>query len=145
MSHRRLLFAALAVVCLMAPGCGNSVQEKIVGTWVLDLEATKALPHFQTMPEEQRAALFKNLGGMMLEVTFTQNMLSKRSRVQMLEGLDQMEASVSGTYKINRAKGNTLVLAAQTSEGMKRVGIEVKGDDRIILDMDESRTVLKRK
>lgn len=145
MSHRRLLFAALAVACLTAPGCGNSVREKIVGTWVLDLEATKALPHFQGMPEDQRAVLFKNLGGMALEVTFTKKTMTKQSSAMVLEGLDRMEETVSGTYKVNKQKGNTLVLAVQTSEGMQRVGVEIRGDQQMILDMDESKTVLKRK
>jgi hypothetical protein len=129
----------------MAPGCGKPVRENIVGSWVLDLEATKALPHFRAMAEEQRNALFKNLDGMTLEVTITQNTLSKQSSVHMLEGLDQMKASMNGTYIVNRAKGNTVVLAVQTSEGMQRVGIELKEDGRIVLDMDESKTVLRRK
>ena len=146
MSHRRALFAVLAtVVCFMAPGCGEPLRERIVGTWVLDLEATKAQPHFKAMPEEQRSVLFKNLDGMTLEVTLTQNTLSKESSVHMLEGLDQMKASMNGTYIVNRAKGNTLVLAVQTSEGMQRVGIELKDDGRLVLDMDESKNVLRRK
>ena len=145
MSHRRLFFAALAVACLTVPGCGNSAREKIVGTWVLDLEATKALPHFQSMAEDQKAALFKNLGGMALEITFTKNTMTKQSSAIVMEGLDRMEEKVSGSYKVNRAKGNTLVLAVQTSEGMKRVGVEIRGDQQMILDMDESKTVLKRK
>ena len=145
MSHRTTLFAVLAaVVCLMAPGCGEQVRQKIVGTWVLDLEATKALPHYQAIPEEKRNARFKNLGDMMLEVTFTQNTISKQSSVHVLEGLDNMQASVSGTYRVNRSKGNSLVLAVQTSEGMQRVGVEIRGD-QLILDMDESKTVLRRK
>jgi hypothetical protein len=125
----------------MAPGCGNSVQSKIIGTWVLDLEATRALPHFQAMSDEQK----KQLDGMTLEVTFTQTTMTKSTSVLMLDGLDKMKDSVSGTYRINRSKGNTLVLAVQTSEGMKRVGIEVKGDNQLVLDMDESKTVVKRK
>jgi hypothetical protein len=129
----------------MAPGCGQPVREKIVGTWVLDLEATKALPHFKAMPEEQKSTLFKNLDGMTLEVTITQNTLSKESSVHMLEGLEQMKASMNGTYIVNRAKGNTVVLAVQSSEGTQRVGIELKDDGRIVLDMDESKTVLRRK
>jgi len=145
MSHRRTLFVVLAmVVCFMAPGCGQPVREKIVGTWVLDLEATKALPHYQAMAEEKRSVAFKNLDGMMLEVTITQNTLNKESSVHILEGLDQMKASVGGTYIVNLSKGNSLVLAVQTSEGMKRVGVELK-DERLILDMDESKTVLRRK
>ena len=79
MSHRRLLFATLAVVCLVAPGCGNSVQKKIVGTWTLDLEATKGLAHFQAMPEKQRATLYKNLDGMEMEVDFSATTLTKRT------------------------------------------------------------------
>lgn len=145
MSHRRLCFAALAVICLMAPGCGNSVQEKIVGTWTLDLEATKGLAHFQAMPEKQRDVLYKNLDGMALDVTFTMNTMTRTSSVQMLEGLDRMKDEVSGIYIVNRSKGNTLVLAVQTSEGMKRVGVDVRGENQLILDMDESKTVLKRK
>jgi hypothetical protein len=145
MSHRRLSFAALAAVCLMAPACGNSVREKIVGTWTLDLEATKALPHFQAMPEEQRAALFKNLDGRTLDVTFTQNTMTKESSAVVVEGLDRVAETVSGTYLVNRAKGNSLVLAVQTADGMKRVGVELRGDQQLILDMDESKTVLKRK
>jgi hypothetical protein len=145
MSHRRLLFAALAVACLTAPGCGNPARERMVGTWVLDLEATKALPRFLAMAEDQREALYKNLGGRMLEVTFTKTTMSKESMVQVLEGLDQMKHKVSGPYIVNRKKGNSLVLAVQTSEGMKRVGVELRGENQLILDMDESKTVLKRK
>ncbi|MHC4163658.1 MAG: hypothetical protein ACYTDU_16495 [Planctomycetota bacterium] len=142
MSHRRLLFAMLgAVVCLMVPGCGNSVRDRMIGTWTLDLEATKGLPYFQAMPEKQREAL----GGMTLEVTFTQNTMSKQSSVQVLEGLDKMQQSVSGTYIVNQSKGNSLVLAVTTSEGMKRVRVELRGDNQLILEMDESKTVLKRK
>jgi hypothetical protein len=129
----------------MAPGCGDSPQSRMIGTWTLDLEATKALPYFQSMPEKQRAVLFKNLDGMTLEVTFTQNTLSKVSSAQVLEGLDKMEQRMNGTYKVHRAKGNTLVLAVQTSEGMQRVGVDLRGDNQLILDMDESKTVLARK
>ena len=146
MSHRRLLFAVLGVaVCLLAPACGEKVQDRMIGTWTLDLEATKALSHFQTMSEKHRAAVYKNLGGMLLEVTFTGNTMSKQSSVQVLEGLDNMRQSVGGPYKINRSKGNSLVLAVQTAEGMKRVGVELRGENQLILDMDESKTVLKRK
>lgn len=145
MSHRRLFFAALAVACLTAAGCGNSVREKMIGSWVLDLEATKALPHFQGMAEDQKQALFKNLGGMALEVTFTKNTMTKQSSAMVVEGLDRMEEKVSGTYRVNKKKGNALVLAVQTAEGMKRVRVEIRGDRQMILDMDESKTVLKRK
>ena len=61
------------------------------------------------------------------------------------EYLDKMQHKVSGPYKVNRKKGNSLVLAVQTSEGMKRVGVELRGENQLILDMDESKTVLKRK
>ena len=110
MSHRRLLFATLAVVCLMgAPGCGNSVQKKIVGTWILDLDATKAMAHFQAMPEKQRAALYKNLDGMAMEVEFTATTMTKTSSAVVMEGLDRMKEIVTGTYKVNRSRGSTLV------------------------------------
>jgi hypothetical protein len=129
----------------MAPGCGDSIQGKIVGTWVLDLEATKALPHFQKMPENTREAFFKNLAGMDMMVEFSSTMMTKTWSVQALEGLDRMKQTVTGTYKVNRSKGNTLVLAVTTGEGMKRVGIELRGDQQMIFDMDESKTVLKRR
>ncbi|MHC5032393.1 MAG: hypothetical protein ACYTGU_16200 [Planctomycetota bacterium] len=145
MSHRRLFFAALAVVCLTAPGCGNSARERMIGTWVLDLEATKSLSRFQTMPEEQKAVIYKNLGGMALEVTFTQNTMTKQSSAIVMESLDRMKETVSGTYTVNKKKGNTLVLAVQTSDGMKRVGVDLRGEQQMILDMDESKVVLKRK
>ena len=146
MSHRILVFVVLgAIVCLMAPGCGDSTPSRIIGTWTLDLEATKGLSYYLSMPEKQREELYKNLGGMTLEVTFTQNTMSKVWSVQVLEGLDKMQQSMNGTYKVNLAKGNTLVLAVQTSEGMQRVGVELRGDNQLILDMDESKTVLVRK
>jgi len=146
MSHRMLVLAVLgAVVCLMAPGCGDSTQSRMIGAWTLDLEATKGLPYYQSMPEKQREALYKNLAGMTQEVTFTQNTMSKQSSVKMLEGLDTMQHSMNGTYKVNLAKGNSLVLAVQTSEGMKRVRVELRGENQLILDMDESKTVLARK
>ena len=146
MSHRMLVFVVLgAVVCLTAPGCGDSIQGRIIGTWTLDLEATKGLSYYLSMPEKQREELYKNLGGMTMEVTFTQNTMSKVWSAQVLEGLDKMQQSMNGTYKVNLAKGNTLVLAVQTSEGMQRVGIELRGENQLILDMDESKTVLVRK
>lgn len=145
MSHRRLFFAVLVVAGLAATGCGSSVREKIVGTWVLDLEATKALPHFQAMPADQREAYYKNLDGMTMQVTFTQTTMTRESTVKAREGLAEMGQRLNGTFKVNKQSGNTLVLAVQTSEGMKRVGVELRGDQQLILDMDESKTVLKRK
>ncbi|MHC4974232.1 MAG: hypothetical protein ACYTG3_18075 [Planctomycetota bacterium] len=117
----------------------------MIGTWVLDLEATKSLSRFQTMPEEQKAVIYKNLGGMALEVTFTQNTMTKQSSAIVMESLDRMKETVSGTYTVNKKKGNTLVLAVQTSDGMKRVGVDLRGEQQMILDMDESKVVLKRK
>ncbi|MHC4547853.1 MAG: hypothetical protein ACYTEZ_03670 [Planctomycetota bacterium] len=143
MGHRTRLSALVAIaVALAAPGCGGGATVgQLVGTWTLDVEATKELPHFKAMPEEVRAGVFKSLGGMMLEVTFTKNTVRKETG--LLEGSQYREAE-EGTYEVVKRAGTRMVLAITSGKERTRIAVDLQGD-RLVLDMDEAKSVLRRK
>jgi len=139
MDHRALLASLVLALCA---GCGGAeTHDKLVGTWTLDAAATQELPDFRNMPEARRAGLFQTLASMSLEITFTKATLKRQQSVKATGA--QIEES--GSYQVVKRDGTKLVLAVTTTEGERqRIGVDVQGD-RLILDMDDARSVLVRK
>ena len=139
MDSRSRLASLLLVACA---GCGGAgTHEKLVGTWTLDAQATTELPEFKRRPEEERAALFKTLTSMTLEIRFTKGTLQRTGTVKATGA----QTEESDSYKVVKRDGTKMVLAVTTSEGdRKRVVVDLQGD-RLILTMDDMRSVFVRK
>ena len=88
-----------------------------------------------------QAAQSRLSGWMTLEITFTKGTLQRTGTVKATG----VQTEESDSYKVVKRDGTKMVLAVTTSEGdRKRVVVELQGD-RLILTMDDTRSVFVRK
>lgn len=118
-------YAILAsIIILTGWGCASGNHKKIIGTWVIDAEATLASlkngPMWPQMPEEAKKQMTaemiaEKLGA--ISVTFT------KATVEMPGMPEQVP------YTVKNSEGNTLVISL-LAEGQKAdLRIEFKGRD----------------
>ncbi len=135
---RSFLWVALAAVALTA-GCGGG-GASLVGTWVLDVEATKEWDEFKGMPEGPRKMMEAMLAMIEMEMTFTSDKMTFSAKIM---GQDQSEEF---GYKIKSQTGNKMVLESTDKDGQKKtVNVEIKGDLLFISKGDNEKLALRRK
>jgi len=116
-----ILAFAIAVAAI---GCGGN-QKKLVGTWVIDTEATMQTltdsPSFANMPEAQKNMMMpmleKSLGPM--SVTFTKKTMSM--------SVPQAGSGEEVAYTVKSSKGDTIVIGSEDQQNDLR--IEFTGAD----------------
>ena len=115
MFNRR--FAILAIFSftlgLFTVACGGKAEDKLVGKWGINLEATMAAdPKMKEMPEDAKKKAMEQakafLGNMSFEFTKDGQAIAKMG--------DKEEKS---TYKVTKTEGNTLTIEMTEGEGDK--------------------------
>ena len=61
----------LLVSLLVVAGCGNVIEDRLVGAWVFDIEAARTMPSFQALPVEQQEEALRNFATTTFELRFT--------------------------------------------------------------------------
>ena len=112
-------------------GSGNTAAS-FKGTWKLDMdEMAKVDPKFKEMPPAFRDSL-------KMEVTIDDK------NINMKMSMMGEEKSESQAYTLKKSEGNKYTLEVTTKEGKKEEGIlEVTGD-RLTMEKDGDKIVLKR-
>lgn len=132
----------LALVTLLAAGlagCFDSPEEKLLGTWVLDIASFEELDEYKRMPEEQKELAMGMLESMHMEITFTKDTI--RADMEVFG----QKKSDSKAYEVKSADGNRLVLSAKDDNGkMRDVPVEIRGDV-MFFDLGKGKVALKRK
>lgn len=135
----RMRLTLLAFAALFAVGCGSPVEERIVGDWVLDIEATKELEALRNMPEEQRRSVIDTIEILSPRFTFTK------------EGTLTFSRSAGGgtesgilDYRIESVEDDRFVMFATGTDGRsKRMDCEFDGDT-LVVAMEGSAVAYKR-
>ncbi len=135
---RSFLWVALAAVALTA-GCGGG-GASLVGTWVLDVEATKEWDDFKKMPEGQRKIMEAMLPMIEMEMTFTSDKMTFSAKIM---GQDQSEEF---GYKIKSQTGTKMVLESTDKDGkVETINAEIKGDLLFLSKGGNEKFALRRK
>lgn len=143
MFNRRI--AILSVIAftfgMFLVACSGKAEDKIVGKWGMDLEATmSADPKMKDMPEDAKKQAMEQakafLGNMSFEFTKDGQAIAKMG--------DKEEKS---SYKITKAEGNTLTIEMTEGEGDKakkeEMTFTVEGD-KLTMKQGNQTLVLKR-
>ena len=127
----------MAATCALASGCAGPVEERLVGEWVLDIEATKNLDAIRAMPEEERRGALDSLEIRGPTFTFTED-------GKVTFRWSNTGESGEANYSFVSKDGDKFVLAATSSDGKsQRMECEFDGDT-LIVAMDGQAVAYKR-
>ena len=131
--HIRLLTGLLLLsACTSTPH-----EDSIVGTWIMDREATLALDEYHGQPPESLQQVSEELESMKLEMRFTETTFTFRMNV--FNGV----ATQKSDYRISARNGERFILVLSKPEGEEEVPCILRGNHLTFLD-DSTKVVLKR-
>lgn len=135
---RNALLAVVLWVPLALAGCSDRSAERLVGTWVVNIDAIGQGPEIEKLPEPQRKQALEILRGILgrTELEFTADTL----RIRMGSGKAE-----EATFKVKAASDEAMVLTSQRAGSVDELRITFKPDDQIALQIDGRELVLKRK
>lgn len=127
---------------LLLSACSSKPEDKIVGVWTMDLQATMAEdPKMKDMPEAEKETAMKAAEAFLKDMSFE---FTKDGKAIAKLG-DKEE---TGTYTIKKAEGDTLTIEMTSGEGEKvrnqEMMVTVKGD-QLHMAQGEQKFILKRK
>jgi hypothetical protein len=126
----------LAVLFLV--GCGAPVEERILGQWVLDVEAFKDLDQIRNLPEAERRGALDSIEIRAPKFTFTAEMMT----FEMAGGGGVIKRETS--YRFASREGDRFVLVAMDEDGKtQRLECEFDGAT-LIIAMDGQAVAFKR-
>lgn len=143
LQSRIALFSIAFVFGLLLTACSSKPEDKIVGTWTVDIDATLAGdPKMKDMPEEQKEQAKKATEAFFSNMSFE---FTKDGQATSKMG----EKEQKGTFVIKKTEGDTLTLDMTSGEGesvkTQEMVLTVKGDQLHMTGQGGQQIVLKRK
>lgn len=136
---RKLIASFLLLGSLLLAACSKP-EDKIVGTWAVDLDAQIAQDEkLKAMPEDQRK----------MATEFAQKMFADASFEFTKDG--KMIASIAGkkeegAFTVKSAEGNKVVLSTKGKDGKEEdVTVEAQGDKLVLTMKGDQKMYLKKK
>ena len=138
------LFPVACVVVIAISGChGESANDRLAGTWVLDAEATLELPAHRALAKPELEAFRRTLKATSTEVTFASGKVTRKSSVADRDG--RYESEEGGPFRIVTSKRDRVVISFTNEDGeRRRMALDFDGD-RLVMEIDEAKSVLRRK
>lgn len=144
MRNARFITASLVAFCfgLFLAACAGKTEDKIVGVWGIDLEASMAEdPKFKEMPEDQKKQAMEAAKAFMGSMSFE---FTKDGKAVAKMG----EKEEKGTYTVKKVEGDTVTIEMKQGEGDKakaeEMTVTVSGD-KLIMAQGKQKFVLKKK
>jgi hypothetical protein len=135
----RKLIASFLLLCGLALSACSKPEDKLVGTWGVDLDATMAGDEkMKSLPEEQRKMAMDMAKGLFAQSSF--EFTKDGKMIANFAGKKE-----EGSYTVKSAEGDRLVLSTKGKDGKEEdVTVEAK-DNKLHLLMKDQRLVLMKK
>ena len=142
LQSRIALFSIAFVFGLLLTACSSKPEDKIIGTWTVDIDATMAEdPKMKEMPEEQKEQAKKAAEAFLSNMSFE---FTKDGQAIAKMG----DKEQKGAFTIKKTEGDTLTLDMTSGEGenvrTQEMTVTVKGD-QLHMAQGEQKFVLKKK
>lgn len=136
----RKLIASFILLGGLALSACSKPEDKIVGTWAFDTDATIAGDErLKAMPEDQRKMATEMAQKMFQDASFE---FSKDGKMTMNAAGKKEEA----TYSVKSAEGNKVVLNAKGKDGKdEEITVDTSAGDKLVLSMKDQKIYLKKK
>ena len=126
------------LVALLVAGCGAPPEERILGEWILDVEALRELDSIRNLPEAERRGALDSLEIRNPQFTFTEETMTFR----VAAGGEVLERETD--YRFDSRDGDRFVIIATGEAGRsQRLDCEFDGAT-LIITMDGQAAAFKR-
>jgi len=109
-----LRFCALLACLLISIGCGNPIEDRLVGTWIFDMEAAQTMPSFQALPPEQQEETRRNFASTAIELNFTPD---RRASLDVTATGQRIRTGAGAPYRAVAKAGQRFAIEVERPTG----------------------------
>jgi hypothetical protein len=113
-SYRVGMFPRLLACLLVVAGCGNAIEDRLVGAWVFDLEQAERMPSFQARTPAEQEELRRDFATTSYELRFTEE---GRAFLNVTAAGTTVRAGVGSPYRAVAKEGGGFEIEVERAAG----------------------------